>query len=221
MSFLSSLRKVRRPKTDEFSQEVLSHVDVMYAVALRMTRNPADAEDLVQEAIFKAIRGRDQFMAGTSMKAWLLRIVTNSVINKYRRGTKERDVMEGPDAKPLSHGWVSAASMQQMVDPETHALRPMFEREVSKALDELPEDFRLVVILSDVEDCSYKEIAEIAGCPVGTVMSRLHRGRRMLQERLYDQAVSMGIVQEKPNEGSENAKTFDLSDYRARRQGVG
>lgn len=217
MGFLSQFAPKRRTEPTEFEVDVLGHMDGLYAVACRMTRNPADAEDLVQDALVKAMRSRDQFNAGTNLKAWLFKILTNTFINKYRRGSLEKDILGGPESKPLSDGWMSVASMRQMHDPETQALRPLLEKEVARALEELPEDFRLAVLLSDVEDFSYKEIADVLGCPIGTVMSRLHRGRRMLQESLHDQALSMGIIRE---EDKAEEAPVDLSEYRSRKKAV-
>jgi RNA polymerase sigma-70 factor (ECF subfamily) len=157
-------------------------------------KNGPEAEDLVQDAVLKAIRARGQFETGTNLRAWLLKILTNTFINRYRRGGLERSVLDGPDADPLADGWVSASTMESLRDPESQALRPIIEAEIGKALDELPTEFRLAVVLSDVEDLSYKEISDIMGCPIGTVMSRLHRGRRMLKARLYEHARSLGIV---------------------------
>src|SRR5512138_1139230 len=171
-------------RADGFLDECMSHMDALYGVACRLTRNPTEAEDLVQDALLKAMRARDQFHAGTNLKAWLFRILTNTFINKYRRGGLERSVLEGPDADPLVDGWVSASTMRSLRDPETQALRPLIEAEISHALEQLPDEFRLAVLLSDVEELSYKEIADIMGCPVGTVMSRLYRGRRLLQKKL-------------------------------------
>ncbi len=179
---------------DPFATEMLGYLDTLYAVASRMTRGSTEAEDLVQDTIVKAMRAREQFEPGTNLKAWLLRILTNTFINRYRRGGMERDLFEGPSVEPLSDGWVGAATMRAVRDPETQALRPLVEGELMAALDELPPDFRLAVILSDVEELSYKEIAEVMGCPIGTVMSRLHRGRKILQGRLRDHAVALGIV---------------------------
>jgi len=220
MSFFSSLTKRRPRDPDPFESGVLAHVDSLYSTALRMTRNAVDAEDLVQDALVKAMRSRGQFEEGTNLKAWMFKILTNTFINRYRRGSLERDVLAGPDAKPLSDGWVSSATMRQMVDPESMAFRPIIEREVGKALESLPDDFRIAVLLSDVEDFSYKEIADIMGCPIGTVMSRLHRGRKMLQDVLYDHAVSMGIVKESTLDGAME-QAVDLVEYRARKRGVG
>src|SRR5688572_25361419 len=175
-----------------FEVEVLEHLDAMYGVALRMTKEQSTAEDLVHDTIVKAVRARDQYKAGTNLKAWLLRILTNTFINRHRRGGLERDVLEGPDAGPLAERWIGASTMRAMRDPEHEALAPLVEQEVRAALDSLPEHFRLAIVLSDVEGLSYKEIADTMGCPVGTVMSRLHRARKMLQIALRDQAVAMG-----------------------------
>jgi RNA polymerase sigma-70 factor, ECF subfamily len=222
MSLLSVARPQRRGPSD-FEVEILSHMDSLYAVACRMTRNPVDAEDLVQDALVKAMRSRDQFSAGTNLKAWLFKILTNTFINKYRRGTLEREILGGAEARPLSDGWVSTSTMRQMFDSENQAIRPILQREVSNALNQLPEDFRLAVMLSDVEDFSYKEIADVLGCPVGTVMSRLHRGRRMLQLLLQEQALSMGIIREpaRPEEGPvQESQPVDLAQFRARKRGA-
>src|SRR3954470_3176084 len=180
--------------SDAFAEEAVGHLDALYAVACKLTRNPSEAEDLVQDTLLKAMRAREQFQAGTNLKAWLFRILTNTFINKYRRGGLERSVLEGPDADPLADGWVSASTMRQLRDPEQIALLPIVEGEVRKALDALPPEFKLAVILCDVEEFSYEEIAEIMGCPIGTVMSRLHRGRKLLQKSLYSHALAMGIV---------------------------
>jgi RNA polymerase sigma-70 factor (ECF subfamily) len=181
---------------DAFVVELLGHLDTLYGVASKMTKGSAEAEDLVQDTVVKAMRAKDQFQPGTNLKAWLLRILTNTFINRYRRGGLERDLFEGPDADPLADGWIGSSTMRAMRDPEAAALTPLLEAEVGRALEALPEDFRLAVVLSDVEELSYKEIAEVMGCPMGTVMSRLHRGRKMLQKSLREQAVAMGIVPE-------------------------
>jgi RNA polymerase sigma-70 factor (ECF subfamily) len=205
---------------DTFEVDVLSHLDTLYAVACRLTKNPLEAEDLVQDSLLKAIRAREQYQPGTNLKAWLFKILTNTFINKFRRGGLERVVLEGPDADPLVDGWVSAASMRALRDPETQALRPIVEREIHRALDELPEEFRLAVVLSDVEELSYKEIADVMDCPVGTVMSRLHRGRRMLQRKLYDHAVLLGIAPVDAPGDDSVAEPIDIAQFRARKRGV-
>ncbi|HMJ51624.1 MAG TPA: sigma-70 family RNA polymerase sigma factor [Polyangiaceae bacterium] len=217
---MSFFGKKRPSLPDAFEAQTLEHLDALYAVSCRLTKAPLDAEDLVQDTLVKAMRARGQYEPGTNLKAWLFKILHNTFINKYRRGGLERLVLEGPDADPLADGWVSAASMRALRDPESQALRPLVQEEIHKALDELPEEFRLAVVLSDVEELSYKEIAEVMGCPVGTVMSRLHRGRRLLQKRLYDHAVYLGIA---PADDalSEEAGAVDIARYRARKRGHG
>jgi RNA polymerase sigma-70 factor (ECF subfamily) len=208
---------------DTFVEEVLTHMDALYGVACRLTRNPAEAEDLVQDALVKAMRAKDQFRAGTNLKAWLFKILTNTFINKYRRGGLEKSVLDGPDADPLADGWVSASTMRQLRDPEQLALLPIVEGEVRRALDALPPEFRLAVILCDVEELSYDEIATIMGCPIGTVMSRLHRGRKLLQKALYQHALSLGIVKGEDVIGTkeeESVKPASLDAYRARKRGA-
>jgi RNA polymerase sigma-70 factor (ECF subfamily) len=219
MSMLRS--NVENPKdSDGFSEECISHLDALYGVACRLTRNPTEAEDLVQDALVKAMRARHQFLVGTNLKAWLFRILTNTFINKYRRGGLERALFEGPDADPLADGWVSASTMRQLRDPEQIALLPIVEGEVGRALDALPAEFKLAVILCDVEEFSYEEIAEIMGCPIGTVMSRLHRGRKLLQRSLYGHALALGIVKGEDQVGGATspAAPADLAAYRARKR---
>ncbi|HEY5956117.1 MAG TPA: sigma-70 family RNA polymerase sigma factor [Polyangiaceae bacterium] len=203
----------------DFESNALAQLPSLMAVAVRLTRNGAEAEDLVQDTFVKAMRARDQFEAGTNMRAWLLRIQTNTFINRYRRGTLERSVVDGADGEPLTDAWMGSASMNAMRDPESAALRPMLEAEIQSALNELPEEFRLAVMLSDIEELSYKEISDILGCPIGTVMSRLHRGRKMLKTRLYDHAVDLGIID--PNAAGSKPKPadepVDINSYRAKR----
>jgi RNA polymerase sigma-70 factor (ECF subfamily) len=206
-------------KLSDFEKEAMSHLSTLLAVGSRLTRSASEAEDLVQDTLLKAIRAREHFTPGSNMRAWLLRILTNTFINKYRRGGLERSVLDGPDADPLADGWIGASTMEAMRDPESRAMRALLEKEIVAALDELPEEFRLAVVLSDVEELSYKEISEIMGCPIGTVMSRLHRGRRLLKRRLYDHARTLGIVGPeeevgKPARESAGDAVVDLSSYR-------
>src|SRR6186713_941236 len=204
--------------TREFETEAIAQLSALLGVASRLTRNPADAQDLVQDTLLEAMRARDQFEAGTNMRAWLLRILTNTFINRYRRGGLERSVLDGPDADPLADGWISSSTMESMRDPESQALRPMLEKEIKRILDELPEEFRLAVVLSDVEELSYKEISDIMGCPIGTVMSRLHRGHRILKSRLYEHALAMGLVGPEQAVGKAEPETVvEMDRYRAKR----
>ena len=211
--------------SEEFERDALKQLDALLAVGTRLTKNVAEAEDLVQDTFVKAMRARRQFESGTNMRAWLLRILTNTFINRYRRGGLERAVLDGPDADPLADGWIGASTLAAMRDPETQALRPALEREIARALDELPEEFRLAVVLADVEELSYREVADVMGCPIGTVMSRLHRGRRLLKVKLYDQALAMGIVKPEAQLGAEieqqSIEPIDLGAYRARKGATG
>lgn len=210
---------IRRPEAHDakaFEQQALVHLPSLLAVATRLTRNPTEAEDVVQDTLVKALRARDQYESGTNLKAWLLKILKNTFINRYRRGGLERSVLEGPDADPLADGWISAATMRSLRDPEGQALRPVLEAEINRALDSVPEDFRIVVLLADVEELSYKEIADVVGCPVGTVMSRLHRGRRLLKQSLLEHAKHLGIVE--AGSVREPSEPTALDAYRARRR---
>ena len=219
----------KRAAQTDFEREALAHLGTLMAVSSRLTRSSVEAEDLVQDTLLKALRAREHFLPGSNMRAWLLRILTNTFINRYRRGGLERSVLDGPDADPLADGWVGAATMESMRDPESGALRSLLEKEIVAALDELPEEFRLAVVLSDVEELSYREIADIMGCPIGTVMSRLHRGRRLLKRRLYEHARAFGIIGPEDAVGHSNeGKTkeasepvVELADYKRRRGGQG
>lgn len=211
---------------EDFEREALAQLSALLAVGARLTKNASEAEDLVQDTFVKAMRARQQFEPGTNMRAWLLRILTNTFINRYRRGGLERSVIEGPDADPLADGWIGSATLEAMRDPESRALRPMLEAEINRALDNIPDEFRLAVVLADVEELSYREIADIMGCPIGTVMSRLHRGRRLLKTHLYEHARAMGIigpepvVGEIPAEAATKPEPVNLASWRARKVGT-
>jgi len=200
----------------EFEREALKHLDSLYGAALRYTRSPSDAEDLVQDAFVKAYRFYDRFEPGTNMKAWLFRILTNTFINKYRRKTRERKVLDGATAEPVGDGVMSRAAMRCLTDPVSEAQRRLIHAEIQDALDSLPEDYRIMIVLADIEELSYKEIAEIVGCPIGTVMSRLHRARKKMQKRLTAQAVQLGIIEEPAA-----AKTISLDAYRKSKEAAG
>ena len=181
--------------TDAFEQEALSYIDPLYRTALRMTRSEADAEDLVQETYIRALRFRAQFTPGTNLKAWLFRILTNTFINAYRKRARAPETTELDDVDEFSlYRRMSAERpASSSPDPEREFLDGIVSSEVTDALEELPEKFRTTVLL-DVEGFSYKEIAEMLEIPIGTVMSRLHRGRKFLQQRLYDLARERGIA---------------------------
>jgi RNA polymerase sigma-70 factor (ECF subfamily) len=203
---------------DEFAELALPYLDSLYGAALRLTRSPADADDLVQDAFLKAYRFYDRFEPGTNLRAWLLRILTNTFINKYRRNTRERKVLDGDDAEPVGDGVMSRAAMRALTEPEDAAMRSLVSQEIQKALDELSEEHRLMIVLADIEELSYKEIADIVGCPIGTVMSRLHRARKHMQTRLVEQAIEMGIVDPSKEVG---ADTVSLDAYRRAREIAG
>lgn len=180
---------------DAFESEALSYLDALYRTGLRMTKNAADAEDLVQETYIRAFRFRHQFTLGTNLKAWLFRILTNTFINLYRRRAARPEFtdVDGLDEYLLYNRMAELRSPSSGSDPEKEVLDRLMDTEVREALDDLPEHFRGAVVLADIEGFSYKEIAEILHIPIGTVMSRLHRGRRLLQRRLYDYAKQRGI----------------------------
>jgi len=180
---------------DPFETEALSFLDALYRTALRMTRSEAEAEDLVQEAYIRAFRFRHQFTPGTNLKAWLFRILTNTFINQYRRKAARPDTTELDDVEEsiLYRHMRDVSPGSASPDPEAELIDNTLSSEVKDALEALPEKFRTTLLL-DVEGFSYKEIAEVLDIPIGTVMSRLHRGRKFLQKRLYDLARDRGIV---------------------------
>ncbi len=168
-------------------------LDQLYGGALRMTRNPQDAEDLVQETYLKAYNSFDSFQQGTNLKAWMYRIMTNSYINSYRKA-KRRPLESSADELTDSQLYTTAGhDSTGLESAEVEALREMPDGAISEAMNDLPEDYRMVVYYSDVVGLAYKEIAEIMGTPLGTVMSRLHRGRKLLRQALKDVAREQGI----------------------------
>ena len=181
--------------SDPFETEALSFLDALYRTALRMTRSEAEAEDLVQETYIRAFRFRQQFTPGTNLKAWLFRILTNTFINQYRRKAARPDTTELDDVEEsiLYRHMRDVSPGSSSPDPEAELIDNTLSSEVKEALEALPEKFRTTLLL-DVEGFSYKEIAEMLDIPIGTVMSRLHRGRKFLQKRLYDVARDRGIV---------------------------
>jgi RNA polymerase sigma-70 factor, ECF subfamily len=180
-----------------FTEQAMEHMPSLYSAAMRMTRNRADAEDLVQDTYLKAYRGFESFTEGTNLKAWLYRILTNTFINRYRaqqRRPDETDLEEVEDFYLYRRlGGLEAARASRSAEDELFEL--FTDTEVKDAVESLPEQFRLAVLLADVEGFSYKEIAEILDIPIGTVMSRLHRGRKGLQKQLYEFAVARGLTE--------------------------
>ncbi|MFK5584509.1 MULTISPECIES: sigma-70 family RNA polymerase sigma factor [unclassified Serinicoccus] len=183
-----------------FEREAMPLLDQMYSAALRTTRNPTDAEDLVQETYAKAFAAFHQYRPGTNLRAWMYRILTNSYINSYRK--KQRQPLESDAAEVEDYQLARAASHSSsgLRSAEAEALDHLPDSDVTRALATIGEDFRMAVYLADVEGFAYKEIAEIMDTPIGTVMSRLHRGRKQLRELLTDYAVERGFV--RPGEGS-------------------
>ncbi|MBI4420092.1 MAG: sigma-70 family RNA polymerase sigma factor [Gemmatimonadetes bacterium] len=176
-----------------FEREALPHLDTVYRVALRLSGDVSRAEDLVQDTMLKAFRSWHQYRPGTNVRAWLLTILRNTFINEYRRERSHGPTVDLADAEAFSlFGEVQAE------DPAGRFFDRIVDQQVLRAIDELPEEFRETLVLSDVEGLPYQEIAEITGAPVGTVKSRLFRARRALQRRLYDYAVEMGYIKRRP-----------------------
>lgn len=178
-----------------FEAEALPLLQGLYSAAFRLTRNAADAEDLVQETFLRAYRGFHQFEPGTNLKAWLYRILTNTFINSYRKKQREPQT----DSLDETEDWYLFSRMAERgTEPsaETSVIESLPDEDVQDALSSLPEQFRIAVLLADVEGFSYKEIAEITSVPIGTVMSRLHRGRKALEKRLWDVVRERGLVKD-------------------------
>ena len=213
--------KKRSEKDLAFQREAIPHLDALYGTALRMTKDEQDAEDLVQEAMLKAYRYFDKYENGTNCKAWLFKIMTNTFINRYRKSKKRREFLVDDDYRPLQER-AEAPPQNPFIDDfddEENLYFKMFGDEVKNALETIPVDFRMVVLLADLQDFTYKEIAEIMDCPIGTVMSRLYRGRRMLQAKLEEYAVREGYIgalgdDATSSEAQAPSKTTDLEEYR-------
>ncbi|MGH3503511.1 MAG: sigma-70 family RNA polymerase sigma factor [Nocardioidaceae bacterium] len=181
-------------RTARFERDALVYLDQLYSAAMRMTRNPQDAEDLVQDTYAKAFAAFHQFKEGTNLKAWLYRILTNAFINTYRKKQRQPVQDSHEDIEDWQFARAAAHSSSGLKSAEVEALEHLPDSDVKQALQQLPEDFRLAVYLADVEGFAYKEIAEIMDTPVGTVMSRLHRGRGQLRTLLSDYARDRGLA---------------------------
>lgn len=183
---------------EDFTHDAMQHAPQLFSTAMRMTRNRSDAEDLVQETFIKAWRSFATYQQGTNLRAWLFRIMTNTYINKYNAQQRKPTETELDDVEELflykRLGSVDQSQLSQSAEDQMLSL--FTDDEVKKALEELPEQFRIPVLMSDVEGFSYKEIAEILEIPLGTVMSRLHRGRKSMQKMLYEYAKERGLINE-------------------------
>ena len=214
-----------KQKRSEFERQALVHLDSLYGAAYRLTRNARDAEDLVQDSLLRAYRFWDSFQQDSNCKAWLLRIVTNTFINEYQRKKRSREILDAASAEQdATDGVLVQESANQ--SPAQRLLAHSVSDDVQRALEQLPDDFRTAVILCDMQGLSYKEIAEIMQCPVGTVMSRLFRGRKLLAAALREFAVAEGYVKPeatKPDmpDKPDTHDTIDLEKYRAAKSRTG
>ncbi len=215
----------RKAQRSDFEETALVHFDAMYGAACRLTRNARDAEDLVQEAVLRAYRFWETFEKDSNCRAWLLRILTNTFINEYQRRKRSRQVLDAATAEQeTTDGVLIHELSESQRSPESMLVDRSVSDDVQRALDALPDDFRVAVVLCDIEGLSYKEIAEVMGTPVGTVMSRLFRGRRLLQTSLKEFAQQRGYVKPEsapaakaPAAGESPDGTLDLNQFRASR----
>lgn len=217
-----SLLGLRQPRElDEFETLIEGHLDGLFGVALRYTRDRALAEDLVQDTVVRALRFRDRFEPGTNFKAWVYTILTHTFIHRYRRQKREREILDGQNRADVDRQLHSEQARELAMRPEHAYLENLLSDDVLKALDSIPDDFRTVVVLCDIEGLSYKDIADVVGCPVGTVMSRLYRGRRMLESKLLGLALEQGIVRPKREEAGPPSvpQILDIGAYRRRKSG--
>lgn len=192
-------------RTIRFERDALVFTDQLYAAALRYTRNPDDARDLVQDTYLKAFASFHQFEPGTNLRAWLYRVLTTTFINTYRKDQR-RPQISNNEIEDWQLAEAQSHTSDQGKSAEAEALEQLPDSDIKRALQEIPEEFRLVVYYADVEGFAYKEIAEILGVPSGTVMSRLHRGRKQLREKLADYARELGYTTHEGSDGSHASK---------------
>jgi len=202
----------------EFEVLIENHLDSMYVVALRYTRDPSKAEDLVHDTVVRALRFRERFELGTNFKAWINTVLTHTFIHRYRRQKKERELLQGATRYDVDRQLHSEQARQLATAPEHAYLDQLLSDDVLAALDSLPDEFRKVVVLCDIEGLSYKEISEALDCPVGTVMSRLYRARRLLERKLANTAIEQGIIKSKDTVEQSESEVFDISKYRRRKE---
>jgi len=189
---MAELTRQEIRKQKDFNEEIIPHLDALYNFGLRLTSDPNDAEDLVQDSIVKAYRFFSSYEKGTNAKAWLFRILKNSYINNYRKKSKKPQEVDYDEVATFYE--TIRAERTETSDLEDKMFRELIDDDISKALDDIPEDFRTVVLLCDVEDFTYEEIANMLDVPIGTIRSRLHRGRNLLKAQLLEYAQKRGYV---------------------------
>ncbi|MEZ4271210.1 MAG: sigma-70 family RNA polymerase sigma factor [Myxococcota bacterium] len=217
--------KKKPQSTEDFESLLEGQLDGMYRVALRYTRDPTRAEDLVHDTAVRALRFRDRFELGTNFRAWIYTVLTHTFFHRHRRLKREHEILDGVSREDVDRQLYSEKARQDSTNPENAYLENMLSDDVLSALDSLSEDFRVVVTLCDLEGLSYKEIADALDCPVGTVMSRLYRGRRILEKKLRHVAIERGILRDdaagssfEQNEQSTAAdrQVLDMQTFRQR-----
>jgi RNA polymerase sigma-70 factor (ECF subfamily) len=192
LAFFLAVISTTKSLHKEFEQEAIPHMDILYNYALRMTGNADNAHDLLQETFLKAYRFWDKYEKGTNVRAWLFRIMKNTYINLYRKAVKEPDTVDYNDIQNFYN--IIRENSADANDLQEKLFGHLLDDDVTKALESLPEEFRTVVILCDIEGLTYEEIAEFVECPVGTVRSRLHRGRKLLYAQLFEYAKKKGFL---------------------------